>query len=792
MSLTDVERDATGNPEREAGHLEEDLEAAEEQAEIHEAVEGDDVAVARLALALAFPVLACSVMVGGVFTGANGRIWAAIAGLLGVGVAALARRIGPPLISNLVIVVGLFAVGLICIAFTGVGNITRAQSLASQAAASGEVLRPPVDLTPGWQAIVGWLMGIVGFATLWIASVVRKPSLALLVPLPLAAIAGISVPDDAQVPSGVVVLVLFAIGMGLLSSARQYEEGARVPLSYEMRKFAKSLPVIAVITVALILLAQTDFLFPDPQIDPAEEPQRPRTQPLDEVEDRVLFEVGPVEGDEELLVGGPFRLGTLDVYDGVDWRLPAFNDTRLEDVPENGVVNPAQVERRGIRAEFRVAGLGGAALPSLPNTVLVVAQGPKLAYDTLTNTLRVSAGQAPAGLRYQVAAARLPTVEELSSVSGEVPSALASYDDIPAPPPAVQRLVADATSRFDNAYQRFDFVRTYVLENVVATGAGTPVAIDPDRVQEILGDTLEASPFEIVAMQAMLGRWLGLPARIAYGYDCGTSLCEENNGALQVRPRNGISFPEVYFPEFEWVPFIGTPRQARPSVGNTSESNPNPDIEPSNDIAVQIYLPALTPPPSTFTDNVKRFALLGLLGGALIGAGYIATPAVRKARARARRRNAARAAGPRARIALAYAEWRDYSTDYGFGYPTDTPLMYLDRFVDDAEHAELAWLTTRALWGDLQASTSSELASAAEELSRALRNRLGGAQPATMRFVATVSRLSLKDPYAPETDLRSARKVRRRPPASTPDAPTGAPFPTTLDSEEVERVPSLH
>ncbi len=129
---------------------------------------------------------------------------------------------------------------------------------------------------------------------------------------------------------------------------------------------------------------------------------------------------------------------------------------------------------------------------------------------------------------------------------------------------------------------------------------------------------------------------------------------------------------------------------------------------------------------------------------------YATYPALRKSRIRSRRRAAALEMGPRARIALSYAEFRDVATDYGFSYPTDTPLMYLERFIDDDEHIELAWLVTRVLWGDLQDDASLELAVAAEELSRSLRRRLASAQPGTVRFVAAVSRLSLRDSFAPD------------------------------------------
>jgi hypothetical protein len=135
-----------------------------------------------------------------------------------------------------------------------------------------------------------------------------------------------------------------------------------------------------------------------------------------------------------------------------------------------------------------------------------------------------------------------------------------------------------------------------------------------------------------------------------------------------------------------------------------------------------------------------------------------------KAVIRSRRRSAAEAAGLRARVALAYAEWRDFATDFGFRHGTDTPLMFLDRFVEDREHTELAWLVTRVLWGDLQDVVDIDHVVAAEELSRTLRRRLAAAQPATVRTVAIFSRLSLRHPYAPETDLRarSKREEKRR------------------------------
>ena len=764
-----------------------------EEQELVEAPAEETVPVVRLGLAVALPVIGAAVMVGGVFDGAPPRPYAAVGGVLGIVLAGVARRFRRPAVTNALIAVGIFAIGLLLVVPTGAGNVAKVGGLAREAASSGDVLRPPVTFTAGWHAIVGWLMAIVGFASMWLAVVLRKSSLALLVPLPIAAIAAISVPDQAQVPSGIVVLVLFAVALGLLSSARQYEEGARPPLSYEIRKLLRSVPLIGAITVALVFLSQTSFLFPKPKINPAEEPQKPKVQPLSQVEDRVLFEVRNPDGGK-LTISGPWRIGTLDVYDGTDWRLPAFNDTSLEDVRDDGIVDQDAFEHRGVKADFKILGLGGAALPGLPNLAAVVANGPKLSYDTRTGTLRVSSGQAVAGLRYTVAAASLPKVDALRRLKGPVPRSLKPFTEIPKAPPAVQALLDEANRKFDNPWDKFDFVRNKVLDTVTAAGAGTPVAITPARAQEILGDTQEASPFEIVALQAMLGRWLGLPSRIGYGFDKGELI----NDVMQVRPKHGASFPEVWFQGYGWLPVIGTPKKAKPTVGTDSgDQNRDPSIQPSDDVGVAVYFPELLPPASTTTDDVKIALLVAALLALLVGAVYVGTPALRKSVVRGRRREAAREAGPRARIALAYAEWRDVATDFGYAHPTDTPLMFLGRFVDDAEHAELAWLTTRAIWGDLRDRATDDHAAAAEELSRAMRQRLSTSQPATMRFVAAVSRLSLKDPYAPETDLTRGRRRRRRGAGDGPSAiaavePPVVAVPSTEDdtdpTEETELV----
>lgn len=719
-------------------------------------VEGEDLEAPspRLAVAVAFPTIAAAVMVGGIFKGVLPRPVAAVAGILGVGLAfAVARIRRRPILSNLLVVGGLFAIGVLML-FPSIGSVGALRTLVQEAASSGNVLRPPVAFDLGWRSIIGWLLGTVGFAAGWVTFTLRKPALGLLVPLPLAGFAAISVPENAQVASGLAVLVLFAVSLGILSSEQATaggdDDSTKPSVAYEVRKVIKSVPVIAILVVALIFGQKyATVLFPKPLIDPAQEPQKPKTQPLSEVEDRVLFEV-------ESELSGPWRIGSLDVYDGQDWRLPPFAQNELEEVPRSGVVDPTL--EAGVTARFTVAGLGGAVLPGLPNTTGVVAEGPKLAYDSRSGNIRLVSGQVVTGQSYRVAAASLPSVDDLKVVTDPVPANVRQFVEVPAAPPAVADLLARAKAAGPSKWEQFDFARTFVLENVTASGAGTPTSIPPAKVQDILAGSMKASPFEIVATQALLARWLGIPARIGYGFDGGETV----GGKLQVRPANGAAFPEVYFPGFKWLPVIGVPKKAEPTVGSDpSEQRVDPGILPSDDIAVQIFLPVLVPAGSVLVKQIAVAVLIALPILLLLALAYVLWPAFRKVRRRARRRAAAETASVRTRVAVAYAEWRDWATDFGFAHSAETPLMFLDRFMEDEEHTELAWLTTRVLWGDLQYDEDPLLATVAEELSRSLRRRLAAMQPATVRAVALVSRLSLRNPYAPDTDL-SHQKTKKQ------------------------------
>src|SRR5436305_5157689 len=144
----------------------------------------------------------------------------------------------------------------------------------------------------------------------------------------------------------------------------------------------------------------------------------------------------------------------------------------------------------------------------------------------------------------------------------------------------------------------------------------------------MLAGSKQGSPFEIVAAQAMLARWAGIPSRIGYGFDGG----DQVGGKLQVRPRNGASFVEVYFPNFKWLPVIGTPKKAKPTVGSKpGQQQFNPSVVASDDLTVQLFVPVATAPPGIFARLLARILLIGGPLVLLLLLLYFAYPAARKA-----------------------------------------------------------------------------------------------------------------------------------------------------------------
>src|SRR5205814_1296614 len=180
---------------------------------------------------------------------------------------------------------------------------------------------------------------------------------------------------------------------------------AQLSREFELRRVIKAVGYLVGILVVVLLLNSTSLLFPKPAYNPAQKAQKPKPIPLNATEDRVLFEVdGPITG--------PWKMGSLDVYDGTAWRLPPFDPRTLKKPPADGVLDKTRAS--DVTVTFTVRGLGtSATMPGVTDPTKIDVTGQKVLFDPRAGSFRVPTGRVPTGLTYKESLPTYPSPEAL-------------------------------------------------------------------------------------------------------------------------------------------------------------------------------------------------------------------------------------------------------------------------------------------------------------------------------------------------------------------------------------------
>lgn len=690
----------------------------------------------RPALAAGLATSAAGIVIGGIFASWFARGLGVFAAFLGAGWTVLAERSPRRSVLQAALPVVLLTIGALSLV-SAPGGPSELPGLVGDAIEAGRSIRPPVPFDPGWRVIILVVLGTVGFAASSVAITYDRPKLGVVVPLPIIGLASVTQPESEQFIAGVGAFLPVLAAIGVLFGGDRTQT-ADLDRTFEIRRLLRGLVAGVPIVALLVALNSANFLFPEPVFDPDDQPQKPRAAPLSAADDRVLFEVA---GDHPFT--GPWRIGALDVYEDDNWLIPGFNADRLVDLGPGGLITDLRSGNTQSEVTLTVRDLGDSAvLPILGGTTRVESDR-EIVHDPRTSTLRVPSGRAPAGLVYTLSVPDYASADQLEAVERDPGEDLAQQLEVPDVPREIEVLIDRAPT---NPWLRLDFLRNELLEVVTASGAGAPIAVPPDKVVDLLFGSQKGTPFEIVASEALLARWAGVPSRVGFGFD-GLNV---EDGVETVRPKNAAQWVEVWFEGYGWVPLIGAPNQAEASLDSDPNARFNPTIEPSDDVAVEVYLPFeledLTLLYQQIRDVLLAYGPLVLF----VIAAWVGWPVAMKAVRRARRRRWAAAIGPRAQVAVEYAELRDLAIDLGIGDVYDTPIEYLAKVRDDKEHTELAWLVNRTMFGDMRITVTDDDVLAAEQLSTSLRRRLSAAQPLQLRMLAAVSRASLDQPYTEE------------------------------------------
>lgn len=700
---------------------------------------------------------AAGLMAGGIFGSWTARLIACGGAAFGVGWAYFCvRATKNRVLKQSLIFPAAFLLGIFSLIPTTHGP-AKMFALIGDAISSGRLLRPPVPFDPGWRPVLIVLMASIGFAGGWVALGLRRPQLALVLPLPILGLSAISQPAEGEFIAGLLGFIPILLALTLLFGG-DMKSVSELGAAFEIKRAIKSAPLVAGGVLLVVLLSQTDFLFPKPVYNPAQKPQKPKAIPLGQVRDRVLFSIDGT-------ITGPWKAGVLDFYDGASWRLPPYDVTRLKTLASDGVIDKTRVG--DVTVKFTIGDLGTTSVfPGLSGPTKINISGLDVVYDPRSGTFRLPVGRVPQGQVYEMSLPTYPTAEQLQAAGPVTTKIDRDLTYIPKPTLVVQRLLAEAPSR--NLWDRLDYVRKKLNDVVIAAGAGVPSKPVPlSKVDDLLEGSHEGTPFEIVAAEAMLARWAGMPSRIGYGFDG----FNDEDGKKTIRPKNGSNWLEVYFEGYGWVPLIGTPPKAKASLDTDPNARFNQNITPSDDVAVELYVITELENLRQLYERIRALILQAtpfLLAALAI---YLGLPSIRRGQRRRKRRSWARREGFRQEVAVEYAEFRDGASDLNVGDPNDTPLEYLFKVVADDRHSELAWLVTRSMYGDMRDNLTKADAEAARDMAASLRKRMLRAQPFQSRVLGILSRASLREPYTaevPNVRLLKLRRVRQVPAQKKP------------------------
>lgn len=671
-------------------------------------------------------------MIGGTFRGTEARLVGLLGVLLGCGLVYAGTRWRSPALQYLVLPASLLLGALLMSSASGAGT-SSLPSLVKDAATSSQVLQPPIDFTPGWRLILLVVLALLSSSACALALSLQRPRLAVAVPTPLTVVAALVQPGSTAITTSAVSVGF--VMMGLATSYAADGVGDTFDKRFELRRLARSALAGVLFVGALIAASQVSFLFPQDDTRRVVPPRRPPVSPPQP--DVPLY---TVKGT----LTGPLRVGVIDVYDVNEraWLLPPVDNQRLirlrlpARVPqapaESGPPSTITVTVQQARGRLLPVVAGARRLDGE-----VVAD-----FDPRTQGLSLAQRPVFTGLRYSISGNPAPNGQQLSRVSGTVPDRLREFLTAPPVPPAVEAILTKAP---EAPYARLQTLRTELYKGFVASGQGRPTDVSADRVVELLaGGT--GNPYELTASEALLARWAGIPSRIGFGYYNGTA---KGNGEVEFRPTNAATYLEAYFAPYGWVPVVGTPPRAQQTLSNNQRNN-DPNIQASPELGINIYLPVRQDSRLPLYTYVRYYLVRALPVAAAVGLVVLLYPmALKRVR---RRRRAAWAAqhGPAGSIAVAYCELRDQMIDLALPGRGMTPLELVELVDEDEEHAELAWLVTRALWGDLRSGLSQDDAHNAQQLAASVSARLTKAQPETARLLAAVSRASLRAPHSRE------------------------------------------
>ncbi|MGA9349507.1 MAG: DUF3488 and transglutaminase-like domain-containing protein [Anaerolineae bacterium] len=245
-------------------------------------------------------------------------------------------------------------------------------------------------------------------------------------------------------------------------------------------------------------------------------------------------------------------------------------------------------------------------------------------------------------------------------------------------PQRVVELAREATTEAKTPYEQALTLEAYLRSFPYDLKVAKPPE-GRDVVDYFLFDLQRGYCDYFASAMVVMARSVGIPARLAVGYAMGSY--DFQQGAYVVTEQNGHAWPELYFPDYGWIPFEPTPGLRPLERGEETE-----ELEFSS-----LVLPSLPERPWWVQMRVEArlvwlrwrwWVLAGVGGLVIVGAGW-----------RAWRRRLTGLSGEE-RVALSYARLRGMASRLRVPvHPSDTPAEFTT-----AAEREFMHRRPRATW----------------------------------------------------------------------------------------------
>jgi transglutaminase-like putative cysteine protease len=553
--------------------------------------------------------VATALAFGRVFTGRQATLELVAAALASVAIAALFERRGL-LLATIASLVGLaFAITWIVLpqtAWYGLPSIRTLRAVGRSLEFVGQQARVRVAPTPALPPLMLAAVTAVwtaAFSSHALAIRAGSPLLAILPPIALVGFADTVLEDGAR-PFYAIVLLAAALAVVFADGLRRVRQWGPVWSGSRTRRLGASVrgsrPVaIAVIAAAVLVPGLLPGFRSGPLVDfSTAGDEGAGLDPFISIHSQ-LTDDAPVKDLFEVVTDDPqyWRVSTLDVFDGEDWRSsdPEGSErgqtlsvpTPLPSPP--GFSFPPDTPPAE-RFTFRVLTDDFDDTRAIPVALTPVEFN---ALDLGEVTWDAYAGQAfvdgglDQGLEYGISSrVVVPTAEQLDQVQNLTALQYGRSTELPADlDPRIEEIANDWTADAVSDYDKVLAIQQHFHGHGFRYSTDVDVADDADALLSFLTQTKAGFCQQYATAMAVLVRELGIPARIAVGYQAGTL---QDDGSYLVQSKNAHAWVEVKFEGYGWLQFEPTPGHGlhpnaeRGSYLNPAKVSTNPDGSTTN------------------------------------------------------------------------------------------------------------------------------------------------------------------------------------------------------------------